>query len=50
MISLKINGGGVERVRNQSDRYEDILVRLPLYYELTLKKQNKIINLINNLI
>lgn len=43
-------GGEVERISNQSDKYEDTLVRLPLYYELTLKEQDKIIHLINNFI
>lgn len=42
--------GGVERISNQSDKYEDTLVRLPLYYKLTLKEQDKIIHLINNFI
>ena len=47
-----VNGNGEpseSRKLPMSDRYSDCLLRLPLYYELSLKQQNRIIETIKSL-
>ena len=36
------------RVLMNSDKFEDCLVRLPFYYELTSEDQNRVINAVNS--